>query len=65
MIGRCSDVKGPSMLVSSAPSASSGNSSRVTFMIMDKANKIELSETCKWNTFKYQGEPTISDDFFC
>lgn len=65
MIGRCSDVKGPSMLASTGPSASSGNSSRVTFMITDKANKIELSETCKLNTFKYQGEPTILGNFFC
>lgn len=65
MIGKYSDVQGPSTLVSTGPSTYSGISSKVTFMMMDKVNEIEFNETCKWNTFEYQREPTILGDFFC
>lgn len=65
MIGKYSDVKGPSTLVSTGPSTCSEISSKVTFMTIDEVNEIEFNETCKWNTFKYQGEPTILGDFFC
>lgn len=47
MIGKYSDVKGPSTLVSTGPSTCSEISSKVTFMTIDEVNEIEFNETCK------------------
>lgn len=54
MIGKYSDVKGPSMLVITGPSNCSGIvyiSPKVTFVIVDKVNKIEFNETYQLNSF--------------
>lgn len=52
MSGSHSDVKGPGMLANTGPSDRSGilcSSSKVTFMMMDKANKLEFNETSKYD----------------